>query len=99
MKKYFYIFIKVILLVSIINTQEVDSNIEFERTVSAISAIDFLTTDNIDIHKMILNYQPQIEYALVWRVRAVNTYKALREKEVFKASDINYLNYSFDSIA
>lgn len=94
MKKYFYIFIKVILLVSIINTQEVDSNIEFERTVSAISAIDFLTTDNIDIHKMILNYQPQIEYALVWRVRAVNTYKALREKEVLKASDINYLNYA-----
>ena len=94
MKKYFYIFIKVILLVSIINTQEVDSNIEFERTVSTISAIDFLTTDNIDIHKMILNYQPQIEYALVWRVRAVNTYKALREKEVLKASDINYLNYA-----
>ena len=94
MKKYFNIFIKVILLVSIINTQEVDSNIEFERTVSAISAIDFLTTDNIDIHKMILNYQPQIEYALVWRVRAVNTYKALREKEVLKASDINYLNYA-----
>lgn len=94
MKKYFYIFIKVILLVSIINTQEVDSNIEFQRTVSTISAIDFLTTDNIDIHKMILNYQPQIEYALVWRVRAVNTYKALREKEVLKASDINYLNYA-----
>ena len=94
MKKYFNIFIKVILLVSIINTQEVDSNIEFERTVSAISAIDFLTTDNIDIHKMILNYQPQIEYALVWRVRAINTYKALREKEVLKASDINYLNYA-----
>ena len=94
MKKYFNIFIKVILLVSIINTQEVNSNIEFERAVSAISAIDFLTTDNIDIHKMILNYQPQIEYALVWRVRAINTYKALREKEVLKASDINYLNYA-----
>ena len=94
MKKYFYILIKLILLVSIINTKEVDSNIEFEKTVSAISAIDFLTTDNIDIHKMILNYQPQIEYALVWRVRAVNTYKALQEKEVLKASDINYLNYA-----
>ena len=94
MKKYFYILTKLILLVSIINTKEVDSNIEFEKTVSAISAIDFLTTDNIDIHKMILNYQPQIEYALVWRVRAVNTYKALQEKEVLKASDINYLNYA-----
>ncbi|MDP5957811.1 MAG: YiiX/YebB-like N1pC/P60 family cysteine hydrolase, partial [Candidatus Marinimicrobia bacterium] len=40
------------------------------------------------------NYQPQIEYALVWRVRAIRTYSALSEKSVLKASDINYLNYA-----
>ncbi|HIC38562.1 MAG TPA: hypothetical protein EYO79_03715, partial [Candidatus Marinimicrobia bacterium] len=43
---------------------------------------------------LIYNYQPQIEYALVWRVRAVRTYSALSEKSVLKASDINYLNYA-----
>ena len=46
------------------------------------------------MHEVIYNYQPQIEYALVWRVRAIRTYSALSEKSVLKASDINYLNYA-----
>ena len=94
MKKYFTTLTIFFLGFTIIYSQYIDPNEEFERIASSISAIDFLTTDNIDIHETIYNYQPQIEYALVWRVRAIRTYSALSEKSVLKASDINYLNYA-----
>ena len=94
MNNYISILTILILGISVINSQVIDPNNEFERAASSISAIDLLTTDNMDIHETIYNYQPQIEYALVWRVRAVNTYKALWEKKVLKASDTNYLNYA-----
>lgn len=94
MNNYIAILTILILGISVINSQVIDPNNEFERAASSISAIDLLTTDNMDIHETIYNYQPQIEYALVWRVRAVNTYKALWEKKVLKASDTNYLNYA-----
>jgi len=94
MNNYIAILTILILGISVINSQGIDPNNEFERAASSISAIDLLTTDNMDIHETIYNYQPQIEYALVWRVRAVNTYKALWEKKVLKASDTNYLNYA-----
>ncbi len=94
MKKYFTTLTIFFLGFTIIYSQYIDPNEEFERIASSISAIDFLTTDNIDIHETIYNYQPQIEYALVWRVRAIRTYSTLSEKSVLKASDINYLNYA-----
>ena len=94
MNNYIAILTILILGISVINSQVINPNNEFERAASSISAIDLLTTDNMDIHETIYNYQPQIEYALVWRVRAVNTYKALWEKKVLKASDTNYLNYA-----
>ncbi|MFQ6678291.1 MAG: YiiX/YebB-like N1pC/P60 family cysteine hydrolase [Fidelibacterota bacterium] len=83
-----------IIFVSFGISQQDDPNVEFERIASAISAIDLLTRENVDIHETIYDYQPQIEYALVWRVRAIRTYLTLSEKDVLKASDINYLNYA-----
>lgn len=94
MNKYFTILAIFFFGFSITYSQYIDPNDEFDRIASSISAIDLLTTDNFDIHETIYNYQPQIEYALVWRVRAVNTYSALQKKDVLKASDINYLNYA-----
>ena len=74
--------------------QELDLNESFDQRVSSISAIDLLVNDTEDVHGLIYDFQPQIEYALVWRVRAVNTYQELSKKSVLKASDINYLNYA-----
>lgn len=93
MKNHYYLK-KILLSISIIFCQNIDPNIAFDQKVSSVSAIDWLKTDNIDVHEVIYNYQPQIEYALVWRVRAIRTYSALSEKSVLKASDINYLNYA-----
>ena len=93
MKNHCYLK-KILLSISIIFCQNIDPNIAFDQKVSSVSAIDWLKTDNIDVHEVIYNYQPQIEYALVWRVRAIRTYSALSEKSVLKASDINYLNYA-----
>ena len=93
MKNHCYLK-KILLSISIIFCQNIDSNIAFDQKVSSVSAIDWLKTDNLDVHEVIYNYQPQIEYALVWRVRAIRTYSALSEKSVLKASDINYLNYA-----
>lgn len=84
----------VILSLSISFGQSIDPNTAFDQKVSSISALDWLKSDNVDVSDMIYNYQPQIEYALVWRIRAVRTYSALSEKDVLKASDINYLNYA-----
>jgi hypothetical protein len=93
--KYYSLNILIFLLFNaFVISQNIDPNIEFDEKVSSISAVEWLKSDNIDIHEMIFNYQPQIEYALVWRVRAVRTYSALSEKSVLKASDINYLNYA-----
>ena len=83
-----------ILSISIVAGQNIDPNVEFDKQASAISAIDLLTNDQSDLHILIYDYQPQIEYALVWRVRAIRTYAALNKKDVLKASDINYLNYA-----
>ncbi len=94
MKNYFTILTIFILQITILDSQDIDPNEEFDRIALSISAIEMLTSDNLDIHETIYNYQPQIEYALVWRVRAVNTYNALGEKAVLKASDITYLNYA-----
>jgi hypothetical protein len=93
MKNHCYLK-KILLSISIIFCQNIDPNIAFDQKVSSVSAIDWLKTDNLDVHEVIYNYQPQIEYALVWRVRAIRTYSALSEKSVLKASDINYLNYA-----
>ena len=93
MKNHYYLK-KILLSISIIFCQNIDPNIAFDQKVSSVSAIDWLKTDNLDVHEVIYNYQPQIEYALVWRVRAIRTYSALSEKSVLKASDINYLNYA-----
>ena len=93
--KYYSLTILIFLLFNaFVISQNIDPNIEFDEKVSSISAVEWLKSDNIDIHEMIFNYQPQIEYALVWRVRAVRTYSTLSEKSVLKASDINYLNYA-----
>jgi hypothetical protein len=93
--KYYSLNILIFLLFNaFVISQNIDPNIEFDEKVSSVSAVEWLKSDNIDIHEMIFNYQPQIEYALVWRVRAVRTYSALSEKSVLKASDINYLNYA-----
>ncbi|MBC8323209.1 MAG: hypothetical protein H8E70_06545 [Candidatus Marinimicrobia bacterium] len=89
-RKYYII----ILTLSISFGQSIDPNTAFDQKVSSISALDWLKSDNVDVSDMIYNYQPQIEYALVWRIRAVRTYSALSEKDVLKASDINYLNYA-----
>jgi hypothetical protein len=93
MKNHYYLK-KILLSISIIFCQNIDPNTAFDQKVSSVSAIDWLKTDNLDVHEVIYNYQPQIEYALVWRVRAIRTYSALSEKSVLKASDINYLNYA-----
>lgn len=85
MNKYFTILAIFFFGFSITYSQYIDPNDEFDRIASSISAIDLLTTDNFDIHETIYNYQPQIEYALVWRVRAVNTYSALQKKDVLKS--------------
>ncbi len=93
--KYYSLNILIFLLFNaFVISQNIDPNIEFDEKVSSISAVEWLKSDNIDMHYLIYNYQPQIEYALVWRVRAVRTYSALSEKSVLKASDINYLNYA-----
>ena len=93
--KYYSLNILIFLLFNaFVISQNVDPNIEFDEKVSSISAVEWLKSDNVDMHDLIYNYQPQIEYALVWRVRAVRTYSALSEKSVLKASDINYLNYA-----
>ena len=93
--KYYSLNILIFLLFNaFVISQNVDPNIKFDEKVSSISAVEWLKSDNVDMHDLIYNYQPQIEYALVWRVRAVRTYSALSEKSVLKASDINYLNYA-----
>ncbi len=93
--KYYSLTILIFLLFNaFVISQNIDPNIEFDEKVSSISAVEWLKSDNVDMHDLIYNYQPQIEYALVWRVRAVRTYSALSEKSVLKASDINYLNYA-----
>ena len=93
--KYYSLTILIFLLFNaFVISQNVDPNIKFDEKVSSISAVEWLKSDNVDMHDLIYNYQPQIEYALVWRVRAVRTYSALSEKSVLKASDINYLNYA-----
>ena len=93
--KYYSLNILIFLLFNaFVISQNIDPNIEFDEKVSSVSAVEWLKSDNIDIHEMIFNYQPQIEYALVWRVRSVRTYSILSEKSVLKASDINYLNYA-----
>ena len=93
--KYYSLNILIFLLFNaFVISQNIDPNIEFDEKVSSISAVEWLKSDNVDMHDLIYNYQPQIEYALVWRVRAVRTYSALSEKSVLKASDINYLNYA-----
>ena len=93
--KYYSLNILLFLLFNaFVISQNVDPNIKFDEKVSSISAVEWLKSDNVDMHDLIYNYQPQIEYALVWRVRAVRTYSALSEKSVLKASDINYLNYA-----
>ena len=93
--KYYSLNILIFLLFNaFVISQNVDPNIKFDEKVSSISAVEWLKSDNVDMHDLIYNYQPQIEYALVWRVRAVRTYSALSQKSVLKASDINYLNYA-----
>ena len=93
--KYYSLNILIFLLFNaFVISQNVDPNIKFDEKASSISAFEWLKSDNVDMHDLIYNYQPQIEYALVWRVRAVRTYSALSEKSVLKASDINYLNYA-----
>ena len=93
--KYYSLNILIFLLFNaFVISQNIDPNIEFDEKVSSISAVEWLKSDNVDMHDLIYNYQPQIEYALVWRVRAVRTYSILSEKSVLKASDINYLNYA-----
>ena len=93
--KYYSLNILIFLLFNaFVISQNVDPNIKFDEKVSSVSAVEWLKSDNVDMHDLIYNYQPQIEYALVWRVRAVRTYSALSEKSVLKASDINYLNYA-----
>jgi hypothetical protein len=93
--KYYSLNILIFLLFNaFVISQNIDPNIKFDEKVSSISAVEWLKSDNVDMHDLIYNYQPQIEYALVWRVRAVRTYSALSEKSVLKASDINYLNYA-----
>ena len=93
--KYYSLNILIFLLFNaFVISQNVDPNIKFDEKVSSISAVEWLKSDNVDMHDLIYNYQPQIEYALVWRVRAVRTYSSLSEKSVLKASDINYLNYA-----
>ena len=93
--KYYSLNILIFLLFNaFVISQNVDPKIKFDEKVSSISAVKWLKSDNVDMHDLIYNYQPQIEYALVWRVRAVRTYSALSEKSVLKASDINYLNYA-----
>ena len=93
--KYYSLNILIFLLFNaFVISQNIDPNIEFDEKVSSVSAVEWLKSDNVDMHDLIYNYQPQIEYALVWRVRAVRTYSALSEKSVLKASDINYLNYA-----
>lgn len=94
MNKNNLIFSIYFFFIGFVNSQNIDPNTAFDQKVSSVSAIDWLKTDNIDVHEVIYNYQPQIEYALVWRVRAIRTYSALSEKSVLKASDINYLNYA-----
>lgn len=83
-----------IFCMSFVNSQQDDPNVEFDKISSSISAIDLLTRETVDIHEIIFNFQPQIEYALVWRVRAIRTFLELSKKDVLKASDINYLNYA-----
>ena len=94
MNKNNLIFSIYFFFIGFVNSQNIDPNTAFDQKVSSVSAIDWLKTDNLDVHEVIYNYQPQIEYALVWRVRAIRTYSALSEKSVLKASDINYLNYA-----
>lgn len=87
-------FILTFIIYGIVFTRDYESNFEFDSKTSSISAIDLLSRDSLDTHQIIYEYQPQIEYALVWRVRAVKTYKNLSEKSVLKAADINYLNFA-----
>jgi len=94
MKNSNFNIILFLLFIAFAYPQDINPNTAFDVRVSSISAIDWLQSDNVDVHDMIYNYQPQIEYALVWRIRAVRTYSALSEKDVLKASDINYLNYA-----
>lgn len=86
--------INLLLICTLAIGQEPDPNEVFDELISSLSAVELLVEDTSDIHELIYDFQPQIEYALVWRVRAVNTYEALSKKSVLKASDINYLNYA-----
>lgn len=94
MNRFFKIIIIATLGLSLVYTQDNDPNDEFDRMSSSMSAIDMLTTDSVDIHETIYNYQSVIEDALVWRVRAIQTYADFSTKKVLKASEINYLNYA-----
>jgi len=62
--KYYSLNILIFLLFNaFVISQNVDPNIKFDEKVSSISAVEWLKSDNVDMHDLIYNYQPQIEYA------------------------------------